>query len=49
MNPPALEVRDLVVQFGIPGPQWRRRQGNLEPVSGVSLAIPAGRTLGLVG
>ena len=45
-----LEVRDLAVHFGVPVPgSWRRKREPLRAVDGVSFAIAAGETLGLVG
>jgi peptide/nickel transport system ATP-binding protein len=47
--PPLLEVRDLKVHFPIHRGVFRRVVGHVKAVDGVSLAIPEGRTLGLVG
>ena len=46
---PLLEVRDLKVHFPITRGVLRRVVGYVKAVDGVSLAIPAGRTLALVG
>ncbi len=39
---PILDIRDLVTTFATP-------RGAIRPVDGVSLSVPAGRTLGIVG
>jgi len=44
-----LQVRDLQVHFPIHKGVFQRVVGHVKAVDGVSLAIPAGRTLGLVG
>jgi peptide/nickel transport system ATP-binding protein len=44
-----LEVRDLVLHFPIQRGVFRRVVGRVHAVDGVSLDIPAGRTLALVG
>jgi ABC-type glutathione transport system ATPase component len=44
---PVVEVRDLVVEFG--GRRLLRRGEPTRAVAGVSLAIPAGTTVGVVG
>jgi oligopeptide/dipeptide ABC transporter ATP-binding protein len=49
MNEPVLDVRDLVVCFEARGGFWRSRRGVIRAVDGVSLAVAAGQTLGLVG
>jgi peptide/nickel transport system ATP-binding protein len=46
---PLLEVRELVVHFPIRKGLFKRTVGHVRAVDGVSLAIPAGRTLALVG
>ena len=46
---PLLEVRDLRVHFPIRKGIVRRTVGQVKAVDGVTLAIEAGRTLGLVG
>jgi len=47
---PLLEVIDLKVHFPVnKGLVFQRRVGTVKAVDGVSLAIPAGATLGLVG
>ncbi|WP_265652699.1 ATP-binding cassette domain-containing protein, partial [Verminephrobacter aporrectodeae] len=47
MNP-LLEVRDLARHYPVRSAPWRR-PATLRAVDGVSLGLPAGRTLGLVG
>jgi peptide/nickel transport system ATP-binding protein len=47
--PPLLEVRDLKVHFPIRRGILKRTVGHVRAVDGVSLSIPAGRTLALVG
>jgi peptide/nickel transport system ATP-binding protein len=47
--PPLLEVRDLKVHFAIRRGILKRTVGYVRAVDGVSLSIPAGRTLALVG
>ncbi|HSD42269.1 MAG TPA: ABC transporter ATP-binding protein [Burkholderiales bacterium] len=47
--PPLLEVRDLKVHFPIRRGILKRTVGHVKAVDGVSLSIPAGRTLALVG
>ena len=44
-----LEVRDLKVHFPIHKGLFKRVVGHVKAVDGVSLEIPAGKTLGLVG
>ena len=46
---PLLSVRDLKVHFPIHKGVFKRVVGHVKAVDGVSLEIPAGRTLGLVG
>ncbi|MFO1518233.1 MAG: oligopeptide/dipeptide ABC transporter ATP-binding protein [bacterium] len=46
---PLLEVKNLVKRFPIKGGLFGRVQGYVHAVSGVSLAIEEGQTLGLVG
>jgi peptide/nickel transport system ATP-binding protein len=46
---PLLEVRDLKVHFPIRRGILKRTVGHVKAVDGVSLSIPAGRTLALVG
>jgi oligopeptide/dipeptide ABC transporter ATP-binding protein len=47
---PLLELRDLVREYPVTaGAVLQRRVGSVKAVSGVSLAVPAGQTLGLVG
>ena len=48
-GPPLLEVRDLVVHFPMRSGVFRRVTGRVRAVDGVSLSIPDGRTLALVG
>ena len=48
-TPPLLEVRDLKVYFPIRRGILKRTVGHVKAVDGVSLSIPAGRTLALVG
>jgi peptide/nickel transport system ATP-binding protein len=47
--PPLLEVRDLKIYFPIRKGILKRTVGYVKAVDGVSLSIPAGRTLALVG
>jgi len=49
LNPSLLEVADLKVDFPIRKGLLQRVVGNVKAVDGVSLAIPKGRTLALVG
>ncbi|MFZ7127760.1 MAG: ABC transporter ATP-binding protein [Desulfobacterales bacterium] len=44
-----LEVKHLKMYFPVRGGVFRRRIGNVYAVDDISFAIPAGRTLGLVG
>jgi oligopeptide/dipeptide ABC transporter ATP-binding protein len=46
---PLLRIEDLVVRFGLGGSPLRRSDRRIHAVEGVSLAISAGETLGLVG
>jgi len=46
---PLLSVRDLKVHFAIHRGFFKRIVGHVKAVDGVSLEIPAGKTLGLVG
>ena len=47
---PLLEVRDLKVHFPFSrGPLWKREQGAVRAVDGVSFTVNEGETLGLVG
>jgi peptide/nickel transport system ATP-binding protein len=48
-TPALLEVRDLKVHFPIRRGILKRTVGHVKAVDGVSLSIPAGRTLALVG
>ncbi|WP_433497040.1 ABC transporter ATP-binding protein [Sphaerimonospora sp. CA-214678] len=48
-NGPLLEVNDLVVDFPIKGGIVRRTVGRIQAVSGVSLHVDRGETLGVVG
>jgi oligopeptide/dipeptide ABC transporter ATP-binding protein len=48
-TPALLEVESLVKQFAVRTSAFDRRPVRLRAVDGVSFAIPAGRTLGLVG
>lgn len=45
----ALRVADLVKEFPIRSGLLRRRTGTVQAVSGVSFAVRAGRTIGIVG
>jgi len=47
--PPVLEVRDLKKHFPVRAGLFRRATAKVLAVDGVSFAIPAGKTLGLVG
>ncbi len=49
MTDPLLEVEDLKMHFPVRGGVLRRRVAQVYAVDGVSFAIGAGRTLGLVG
>lgn len=49
MSGSLLEVRDLVVRFRVPGRGLLARSRELVAVQGVSLALVAGETLGVVG
>ena len=51
MNPkqPLLEIRNLTKKFSIRGGLWGREVGAVQAVSGVSLSVHRGETLGLVG
>jgi peptide/nickel transport system ATP-binding protein len=47
---PLLEIRDLVKEFPVAGGMTlRRSKATVKAVSGVSLSVPEGQTLGLVG
>ncbi|MGQ0825821.1 MAG: ABC transporter ATP-binding protein [Actinomycetota bacterium] len=46
---PLLEVADLVKEFPISAGFFGRQIGSVKAVSGVSFAVPKGKTLGLVG
>ena len=46
---PLVQVQDLKMYFPIYSGLMRRHSGNVKAVDGVSFAIPAGETLGLVG
>ena len=48
-NKPILEVRNLKKHFPITRGILQRTVGQVKAVDGVSFAIPAGKTLGLVG
>ena len=48
--PPLLDVRDLKVYFPFTrGPFYRRERGFIRAVDGISFAVRAGETLGIVG
>ena len=49
MTAPLAEVRDLVKEFPVRAGLFRRQVGAIQAVSGVSLRILPGETLGLVG
>lgn len=49
MTAPILEVTDLVMHFPIHAGIFQRTVATVRAVDGVSFAIPAGKTLGLVG
>jgi len=46
---PLIEIRDLTTHFPIKEGFWQRVVGYVKAVDGVTLALPEGRTLGLVG
>ena len=48
-HPPLLQVSDLKVHFPIHKGLFKKVVAHVKAVDGVSIAIPAGRTLGLVG
>ncbi|MEZ4707333.1 MAG: dipeptide ABC transporter ATP-binding protein [Caldilineaceae bacterium] len=48
-QPPILEVRNLKKYFPVQSGILRRTTGHVKAVDGVSFALPAGQTLGLVG
>ena len=49
MNPPLLEVQDLLKRFPVRHGLTRRLAGHVTAVDGVSLRVEAGETLGVVG
>ncbi len=48
-NRPLLEINDLKVEFDVSQSPFRRQQGKLTAVDGVSFKVYPGETLGLVG
>ncbi len=46
---PLLRIEDLVVYYGLGGGPFRRSDRRIHAVEGVTLAVSAGETLGLVG
>jgi oligopeptide/dipeptide ABC transporter ATP-binding protein len=48
-RPVALQVTDLVKEFPIRSGLLRRRTGAVQALSGISFAVEAGRTIGIVG
>lgn len=48
-DPPVLELRDLHVDYRLPGSLFSRRPRRVRAVAGVDLVVPARHTVGIVG
>jgi oligopeptide transport system ATP-binding protein len=46
---PVLQLRDLYVDYQLPGGLFSRRPRRMRAVTGVNLTVPAGSTVGIVG